>query len=310
MNPFQKPLVVMYRTIISTCQALGLPTGPVKEYNVVIEEMVKQRMKLYEFEQEKPIYERRKDFFYYLMEAKDPETGKGLSNIEIINEAGLLVGAGFDTSAATVDTCLWYILRNPDQFQKLLDEIRSFPDVEQITKSTAVNLPYLRACIDEVLRLAPPVPSILDRIVLKGGMMIDGNYVAAGTIVNVPVYVIQHDERYFPDAWSFQPERWMSMNDGGKSTEQQLSIQRQAFLAFSAGPRVCIGKNLAYFETSIALARLLYSFDVKLATDVTDGAGDPSLSPQTGRHRSGEYQMTDFFVNFRTGTKIQLRRRS
>ena len=102
----------------------------------------------------------------------------------------------------------------------------------------------------------------------------------------------------------------MSMNDGGKSTEQQLSIQRQAFLAFSAGPRVCIGKNLAYFETSIALARLLYSFDVKLATDVTDGAGDPSLSPQTGRHRSGEYQMTDFFVSFRTGTKIQLRRRS
>ena len=301
--------------LLNAMQAIGAFMGasstPITEYQALIEKRVKERLELQKADN-KPEHSESKhhDFFHYLLEAKDPETGQALSTIELVNNASLLVGAGYDTSAATMDTCLWYLTHNPEVLHKVQTKLRqTFTNVEEIRASSMLSSSqaYLRACIDESLRMSSPVLGVLDRIVLKGGMIIDGHIVPAGTTVSVPIYAIHHNESYYPDAWSFKPERWIGTEEHDVSNHEQVALARKAFFAFSVGPRVCIGKNLAYMDMMIALGRLLYTFDIELAADMRDGAGDPSLPAASGRHRIQEYQFEDWFLNRRVGTKVKFR---
>jgi len=118
--------------------------------------------------------------------------------------------------------------------------------------------------MEETLRRAPPKPSHVPREVLPGGLVIDGHHIPAGIVVGVPAYSIHHDPDYYPDPWSFRPERWL-VDERAGITQASVNIARQAFCPFSLGIRGCIGKNLAYLEYKIALAHLLWKFDFRQA---------------------------------------------
>ena len=82
--------------------------------------------------------EAKKDFFYYLLNAKDPETGKGLSTPELWGEANVLMIAGSDTTSTTLAATLFYLVRSPETLAKLTKEVRSaFSTVEDIVKVRA-----------------------------------------------------------------------------------------------------------------------------------------------------------------------------
>lgn len=119
----------------------------------------------------------KKDFFHYLLNAKDPESGEGLSIPELWGEANVLMIAGSDTTSTGLSSTIFYLVRNPHALKTITAEIRSqFSDVEEIVSGSKLNdLPYLKACIDEALRLAPPVPGAMPREVQTGGADIDGS---------------------------------------------------------------------------------------------------------------------------------------
>ena len=219
---------------------------------------VKERLAFAESEKSLPESELRKDFFYWLTNAKDPETGgDGYTTGELWAEARLLVAAGSDTSSTTLAALFFYLSRNPKVLARLQFELRStFSRPEEIVSGpTLAGCQYLRAVIEETLRAAPPVPSSLPRQILTGGMTVDGEFLPEGTIVGVCCYAMHYNEEYFDEPASFKPERWIVNEDTGV-TKETVDRARSAFFPFSLGNRGCVGKPMAYAELSLAVGRV------------------------------------------------------
>ncbi|KAK4238798.1 cytochrome P450-like protein [Achaetomium macrosporum] len=251
----------------------------------------------------------RRDFFYHLLKARDPETGEGFSTPELWGESNLLIIAGSDTTSTAMAATLFYLVRHPAALAKVTAEVRSkFASLEDIHQGAQLtSCTYLRACIDEAMRLSPSVGGLLPREVLSGGMAIDGEAVPAGTIVGTPHYAIHHNPAYYPEPFAYRPERWIVDKTEGVS-EAQVALAQSAFCPFSIGPRGCIGKGLAYVEMSITLARVLFLYDVRKAVGVADpGEGKPGA--EWGRDRVGEFQLVDTFTSLKNGPMVEFRRR-
>ncbi|KAK2049314.1 cytochrome P450 [Colletotrichum somersetense] len=178
--------------------------------------------------------------------------------------SSLLIIAGSETTATLLSGATYYLLMNPVALNKLTDEIRStFKDESEIDFQSVGNMTYLLACLDEALRIYPPVPGGLPRIVPQGGANIADHYVPEGTTVSIYQWAMYHSEKHFREPFSFRPERWLR-------DPAFASDNREAFQPFHIGPRNCIGRNLAYVEMRLILARVLWNFDMKIADDSTD----------------------------------------
>ncbi len=103
---------------------------------------------------------------------------KGISTEEINANAGLFIVAGSETSATLLSGMVFYLLKNPVYLYKLKDEIlSSFRSTEDMTFANEVKLPYLQACIEEALRVYPPVPEELLRLTPPEGAIINGELI-------------------------------------------------------------------------------------------------------------------------------------
>lgn len=256
----------------------------------------------------------RRDFFYHLLKARDPETGQGFTTPELWGESNLLIIAGSDTTSTAMAATLFYLVRHPAALARVAAEVRAaFASLEDIHHGPRLNAcAYLRACIDEAMRLSPSVGGLLPREVLPGGMTIDGHAVPAGTIVGTPHYAIHHNPAYYPDPFAYRPERWIAgggeKGDGAGVAEESVALAQSAFCPFSIGPRGCIGKGLAYVEMSVTLARVLFLYDVRKAVGVADPA-EGRVGAELGREKVGEFQLVDTFTSLKDGVMVEFRRR-
>jgi cytochrome P450 len=249
----------------------------------------------------------RKDTFHYLINSKDPITGKMFTTEELQADSALIIAAGSDGVGITLSGCVFYLLSNPEIMERLVKEIReTFDSVEEIHNPKLGSLPYLHACIEETLRMNPPKASSLPREILKGGLTIDGHFLPKGVTVGSPLYVISHDPTVFPEPWSFKPERWIASPSTGNSSEM-VSAAKAASVPFLIGPMNCIGKNMSYIALKLALAHLLFSNDIRIGGKLT-GGGSAEKEDEL-RRREGEYQMDDWILGFRDGPMIEVKAR-
>lgn len=233
-----------------------------------------------------------KDFIYYILKQKDKFN---LHQNEIVLNGALFIVAGSETTANLLSGLFARLMWNPDKYRKLCEEIRSsFTTEDDITYEQTSKLPYLNACLEEGLRIHPPVPTGLLRTVPKAGDMIDGFWVPGGVSVSVSSWAASHNPANFRDCDSFIPERWL---DDAYATDLKKAMQ-----PFSLGPRSCIGKNLSYMEMRLIVARMLWNFDI-VSTDAAwqwDPAGEmkhmkaymtwekPELNVKIVKMRNGE----------------------
>ena len=182
-----------------------------------------------------------------------------LSMGEILAECGVIVNAGSDTTTAALTGTIFLLYKNPKILAKLREELdpvmcnREVPLYDNVAK-----LPYLRACIEESLRIRPASSMGLPRVVPEGGRMIANQYIKEGVTVSVPTYTLLRDPEAFDNPDTFDPDRWI---DGDK---ERMS---KAHLPFSIGPRACIGRNIAYFEQTILIATLANLYDFELLSE-------------------------------------------
>ncbi|KAJ4420514.1 hypothetical protein N0V82_004287 [Gnomoniopsis sp. IMI 355080] len=170
-------------------------------------------------------------------------------SIEKLNmNASVLVVAGAETSATTLSAVTFLLLSNPSKMSKLLAEIRgTFKRENEITIATVSRLEYMLACLDEAMRLFPPVAIGLPRIVPSEGRSISGYFIPGK----------------FTKPSSFCPERFMG-------DPEFASDNLDAFQPFHLGKRSCVGRPLAYVEMRLVLARLLFNFDLALTDESRD----------------------------------------
>ncbi|EMG50164.1 Cytochrome P450 52A10 [Candida maltosa Xu316] len=174
--------------------------------------------------------------------------------------------AGRDTTAGLLSFAVFELGRNPEVWSKLRQEIgHKFgldPDsrIEDISFELLKSCEYLKAVINETLRLYPSVPRngrfAAANTTLPHGGGPDGMspiLVRKGQTVMYSVYALQRDEKYYgKDANEFRPERWF---------EPEVRKLGWAFLPFNGGPRICLGQQFALTEASYVLVRLIQSFE-------------------------------------------------
>jgi cytochrome P450 len=135
----------------------------------------------------------RPDFTSYIL--KHTKEGLGMSPGEMDANAAVLVLAGSETTAALLSGAVYYLTRYMDKYERLVKEIRgAFAKQADISLAALVKLPYLNAVLMESMRVYPPIPSMLPRIVPEGGTMINGRYVPGKVsfcFVHQRVFVVQ-----------------------------------------------------------------------------------------------------------------------
>jgi cytochrome P450 len=155
----------------------------------------------------------RPDFMTHILRHNDE---KGLSRQEIDADVSTLINAGSETTSTVLSGCTYFLLKNLDVLQCLTDEIRgTFKTIEGITSAALSELPYLTAVLEETLRLYPPLPVALPRVVPAGGGEISGYRVPAGVSheIQEPVTTVHTD---------FRPDCCRNTAAGCKSLPDQL----------------------------------------------------------------------------------------
>jgi cytochrome P450 len=182
----------------------------------------------------------------------------GLPLGAILAEASVMMNAGTDTTTAALTNSIYLLYKNPNVLARLREELDAATGTTEIPSYDALaQLPYLRACIEEALRVRPASSMGLPRVVPKGGRMIAGKFIDEDVTVSVPTYTLLRSPEAFDNPEEFDPERWIS---GDKER------MNKAHFPFSVGPRACIGRNIAYFEQLLVITALVKSFDFEFET--------------------------------------------
>ena len=287
-----------------------LAPSDVKAFYSFVDESVAARSKAEQVSEKlsKDGKEVRQDMFHFLYQAVDPDTGeRAFSQQDLLSEVSLLVGAGSDTTAVALSSFFFYIVRNERLYRKLVKEIRStFNSAEEIVSGPKLSsCKYLRACIDETLRISPVVSSGLYRTVLPGGLTINGEFYPAGVTVSTSGWSSGRSDEY-GDPNVYRPERWIVDEETGVTAED-VTRNSTYMRPFSMGWSSCVGQNVAILELSLTIARTLCRLDVRAAPGSTLGEGNPSLG--WGRRNRNEFQVYDAFISIRDGPMVQFKTR-
>ncbi|TGO42976.1 hypothetical protein BHYA_0004g01020 [Botrytis hyacinthi] len=243
------------------------------------------------------------------------EAGEGIESLgrsELWAEAVFFIPAGGTILSAALSSLFFYLSRHPAAYTLLANEIRDTFSSDLDIKGGAQlsSCKYLRACIDETLRMSPPFLATFWREPYSDHtepFVVDGHVIPRGTMVGVDPYRVMHNEEYFPEPFAFRPERQQLTSHLLNSTptdEQNLASMRAAFAPFALGDTGCLGKAMAYLETSLAIAKTLWYFDFEKASGEAGKLGEGQLGNMNGRDRVDEYQLLDLAVADHDGPNL------
>lgn len=192
---------------------------------------------------------------------------KGMTLNEMKANASNLVLAGSETTATLLSGTIYQLLKNPSAMKEITREIRtSFNTSDEIDLFSVSKLKYTLAVLDETMRIYPPVPSQASRRVPPGGDTVEGEFLPGGTVIMLPQYPAYHLSSNFAKPFEFHPERFLGAEE---FAHDEFGVMQP----FSIGPRNCIGRNLAYSEMRLILAKVLFNFDLTLDEKTGDWTG-------------------------------------
>ncbi|KAJ3073632.1 hypothetical protein HDU98_001039 [Podochytrium sp. JEL0797] len=191
--------------------------------------------------------------------------GEALTDLEIADNLVVMVVAGYDSTAATISSCLHFLTHDMSEAEKamLVDEIR---EADVSNHAVLMGLPVLDAFVKEVMRMKPPVTGIIRQ--LNQDTLVDGKVVPKGSYVSVALGVMAHNPRVFEDPSRFQLSRFLNVEfeEGVK--------QAGSLFPFGAGPRLCLGMALAKLEIKVFVYELLSAYSIVKGKEVSvQGAG-------------------------------------
>ena len=197
--------------------------------------------------------EPKHDLLDMLLEARDAETGQGMSDTELRDEIITMFAAGHETTAITL-TWTWYLLsQHPEILRKVQMEVDSALDGRPPTLADLPRMPYTLQVFEESMRLYPSAP-IIPR--LTGcETLLGGYHLPARSRVLVNLFNVHRHPRFWTDPERFNPDRF--------APENKKAVHRFAYIPFGAGPHQCIGKHFALLEAHLLLALLAQRYEFR-----------------------------------------------
>ncbi|CAP79884.1 Pc12g02570 [Penicillium rubens Wisconsin 54-1255] len=166
-----------------------------------------------------------------------------LTRTEMYANSQVFMVAGTETTATALSGLLYHLLMAPDKMKIIVEEVRgTFDKDSDIDMKTLEHMTYLNACIEEGLRIYPPVPVGLPRVTPDEGLLVCGEHIPGRTSVSVHHWATYRNARNFRLPDQFIPERWIG--------DEFASDNKAAFQPFSFGPRNCIGKKCVLVRLS------------------------------------------------------------
>jgi cytochrome P450 len=211
------------------------------------------------------------DLLDLLLQARDEETGEGLNDQELRDEALTIFAAGHETTANAL-AWTWYLLAtHPEKRTRFHAEIDSVLGGRTPNADDLQRLPYTRAAFDESLRLYPPAPVVQRKAATR--TTVGGLSLPEGAFVLVGTYNLHRHPDYWTNPEQFQPERWLN---------GERPSSRYAYMPFGAGPRTCVGLHFASVEGPLLLALIGRHYDLTLAQDNVEPHLMVTLRPKGG----------------------------
>jgi cytochrome P450 len=241
-------------------------------------------------------------FLDVCVRARDKATGARLSPLCITNQAFVCLLAGYETTNNALAYTAYCLSKpeNAPKLRKVLAEVDAFFGGDQSKPVTAADVgvavggsvtapgggeggafPYLRACLWEAMRLYPPAPIVAREAAADTSLTGPAGTrlaVKKGWWLAVPVYALHRDPDLWTDPTAFIPERWVP------GTPEAAAVPPHGWMAFGAGPRVCVGWRLAVTEAVCALAKLYSAVTLTLepGQDPLPLRATITMSPKNG----------------------------
>ena len=199
---------------------------------------------------------------------------KKLTEDEIISNVLAFLVTGFDTSSISLSYAIYALAINPNVQEKLRAEIleaaKLTPD-GKLSYETVTGLKYLDAVVSETLRMYSPGVQIQRETAEDYVLQLESKSykIPKGTVLNILVYAMHHNAKYFKDPETFSPERFMP--------DKKQEITPYSFLPFGVGPRNCVAMRFALLADKVSLVCLLQKYRF-VRTDDTDVPLDYSTS--------------------------------
>ncbi|GLJ05626.1 hypothetical protein SUGI_0021690 [Cryptomeria japonica] len=176
--------------------------------------------------------------------------------------------AGKDTTGLAMSWFFWFICMHPHVEEKIVSELSQILKSKHLSDGYDTSkvfgweelrsMNYLQAALSETMRLRPPVPAVFREAIIDT-VLPDGTHIKKGTKCLVFIYATNRMESTWgKDALEFKPERWIGK--GGVYMNQS----EYKYPVFVAGPRICVGKDLAYANMKCIVANILARYRVKL----------------------------------------------
>ena len=221
-----------------------------KEYGSFIQKMLQERLEV----------PGKEDLLSAFLSIRDEETGKPMNDTEIAEEVlGMIIG-GHETSSTALIWIFYELDQHPAIEDKILKEIHDVMGTRQMEFGNIQEMKYTKAVVQETLRLHPPL-WFENRNTMKDVDLGDSK-IPKGSMIVMSRYALHRNFRVWEAAAEFNPDHFYpevpKMVNGFKISG--------AYIPFSSGPRVCIGRHFAIMEIIVVLCTLLRKFRVRVSS--------------------------------------------
>ena len=226
--------------------------GNVARLDEVVHDIIRERRRIRESNGERPA--KGEDLLDMLMDARDEETGQGMTDRQLRDEVMTIMLAGHETTANALTWTLYLLSQHPDVRRKVEEEVDEVLGGKVPTFEQIADLRYLNMVLQESMRLYPP--AYATSRTAQEEDTIAGYDVDAGAPITISPYLTHRHPDFWEDPEKFDPQRF--------SPEASAARPRYAYIPFGGGPRKCIGSNFAMTEATLVLAMLTQRYRMHL----------------------------------------------
>ncbi len=229
-----------------------------------------QKLLLEIIEERRASGQEKDDLLDMLLKARY-EDGSPMSDAQLIDEVLILFTAGHETTANALSFTLFLLASHPEIQERVHQEVSKvdFEDAETDLMQGAMQLQFVKQCLEEALRLYPPA-YVIDRIAIEDDSF-EGISLPKDTLVLMSVYELHRYADFWEEPSEFIPSRFNTKDKKDYS---------DYYYPFGAGPRMCVGNNFAMYEMILAVAEIIKKYKIKTSLEKVEINPLISLKPK------------------------------